>query len=301
VLIPALWFLPEWWGSGDPFRAGERANAPNPGSAAFAASPAIELVKRHQAVTIAPVEAGTLIAVVYAAVMWLTRRREGPTVALALGGFAWLALVAVMTEAGFAGNQRYLIVTTAVMSVLGGMGAVRLLQGVEWAAVRLTGSLRAGAAAAAAAFVVGLGISTPTIVAKFDNIRRVNGGLEHEAYLWHDLKSLIDRAGGKDRLRACGGIFGGPFQTQMIGYELGIHGIDVGWKETPAPGVVFRTRTVPDGPLVTKPTDDRFRLVAQEGKWRLLTVPPTDDRGACPAASPNTPTAPPPLGGLPFS
>ena len=31
ALVPALWFLPEWWGSGDPFRAGARANNPNPG------------------------------------------------------------------------------------------------------------------------------------------------------------------------------------------------------------------------------------------------------------------------------
>jgi hypothetical protein len=292
ALIPALWFLPEWWGSGDPFRAGERANAPNPGSAAYAASPALELVKRHFGVTIAPIEAGTLVGGAYAAVMWLTRRREGPTVALALGGLAWLALVAAMTEAGFAGNQRYLIVTTAVMCVLGGMGAVRVLQGVEWAAVRLTGRARTGAVAATVAFALGVVVASPQIVAKFDNTRRVNGGLEHEAYLWHDLKSLIDAAGGKERLLACGHIFSGPFQTQMVAYELGIHGIQVGWKETPAPGVVFRTRTVPDGPLVTKPTDDRFRLVDQDGKWRLLTVPPSGDRGACPAASPQSPTAP---------
>ena len=39
ALVPALWFLPEWWGSGDPFRAGARANAPNPGSVAFAETP----------------------------------------------------------------------------------------------------------------------------------------------------------------------------------------------------------------------------------------------------------------------
>ena len=81
------------------------------------------------------------------------------------------------------------------------------------------------------------------------------------------------RERGKERLLACGGVFSGPFQTQMVAYELGVHGINVGWKFTPAPGVAFRTRTVPDGPLVTKPTDDRFRLVDQQGKWRLLTVP----------------------------
>jgi hypothetical protein len=169
---------------------------------------------------------------------------------------------------------------------------VRLLQAVDWAAGRLTGSVRAGAVAAGVAFVLGLGIASPQIVDKFDNTRRVNGGLEHEAHLWHDMKSLIGEAGGKERLLACGHIFSGPFQTQMVAYELGIHGIDVGGKETPAPGVVFRTRTVPDGPLVTKPTDDRFRLVDQHGKWRLLTAPPTGNPDGCPAASPHAPTAP---------
>jgi hypothetical protein len=81
----------------------------------------------------------------------------------------------------------------------------------------------------------------------------------------------------------------------MVAYELGIHGINVGWKFTPPPGVAFRTRTVPDGPLVTKPTDDRYRLVDQHGKWRLLTVPPTgnDPEEGCPAAGPNSPTATP--------
>src|SRR5919108_3112715 len=104
ALIPALWFLPEWWGSGDPFRAGERANAPNPGSAAYAASPAIELVKRHFGVTIAPVEAGTLVAGAYAAVMWLIRRREGPTLALAIGGVAWRGAGGAGAEGGVGGQ-----------------------------------------------------------------------------------------------------------------------------------------------------------------------------------------------------
>ena len=135
------------------------------------------------------------------------------------------------------------------------------------------------------ALVAGLAIASPTIVAKADNTGRVQGGIEHEAYLWHDLKALIDANGGKERLLACGGVFSGPFQTQMVAYELGIHGINVGWKVTPPPGVAFRTRTVPDGPLVTKPTDDRYRLVDQQGKWRLLTVPPTgNDPKGCPRA-----------------
>ena len=31
ALVPALWFLPEWWGSGDPFRAGRAREQPEPG------------------------------------------------------------------------------------------------------------------------------------------------------------------------------------------------------------------------------------------------------------------------------
>ena len=127
---------------------------------------------------------------------------------------------------------------------------------------------------------------SPTIVAKANNEARVRGGLEHEAYLWHDLKGLIDEAGGKHALLACGGVYSGPFQTQMVAYELGIHGIQVGWKVTPPPGVTFRTRTVPDGPLVTKPTDDRYRLVATHGKWRLLTVPPDGQAPTVPRRAP---------------
>jgi hypothetical protein len=225
----------------------------------------------------------------FAAVMWHRYRREGVTLALTAFGLAWFLLVAAMTEAGFAGNQRYLIVTTAVVCVLGGMGAVRVLQGVEELARRFFGANRARPVLAGA-FLLGLAVASPTIVAKADNTARVRGGLEHEAYLWADLKGLIDEAGGKDALLACGGIFSGPFQTQMVAYELGIHGIQVGWKVTPPPGATFRTRTVPDGPLVTKPTDDRFRLVGTNGKWRLLTVPP-DGPSDCPRASRFAPTS----------
>ena len=97
----------------------------------------------------------------------------------------------------------------------------------------------------------------------------------------------------REQLLACGGVFSGPFQTQMVAWEMHVHGIQVGWRESIAPGVAFRTRTVPDGPLVMKPTDGRFRQVAHIGKWRVLTVPP-EGRTACPSAGPGAPTAPPP-------
>jgi hypothetical protein len=292
VAIPVLWFGPELWGSGQALRASTRANNPNPGSAAYAAHPALELVSRFRKVVIAPIKGGVIVATVYAFVMWFRSRREGPTLAVAVGGVAWFCLVAGMTEAGYAGNQRYLIVSTAAAAVLGGVGGARVLQGVGLLVERFTGSWRKGAIGAAVFFVFAFVVSFPFVVEKANNSERVSGGLDHEAALWADLKTLIAKEGGPERLLSCGGVFSGPFQTQMVAWELGIHGIQIGWRTSPPPGVAFRTRTVPDGPLVMKPTDGRFRQVAHVGKWRMLTVPPAGEKTACPSAGPGAPTAP---------
>src|SRR4051794_14101942 len=189
LVIPALWFLPEWWGSGDPFRAGTRANTPNPGSPAFAEHPFLDLASRFRKVVIAPVKVGIVIAAAYAAVEWYKRRREGLTLVLFAGGVAWFLLIAGMTEAGFAGTQRYLILAPAAAGVLGGIGVARVLQGIDALGRRLFSSPRAGPAAAVTAFVLAVGISAPFIVEKADNTNRVLGGLRHEALVFHNLRS----------------------------------------------------------------------------------------------------------------
>ncbi len=295
VLIPALWFLPEWWGSGDPFRAGARANKPNPGSPTFAEHPFLEIGRRFRKAVIAPVKVGVVIAIGYAVVQWVRHRRHGLTLVMLGGGLAWFLLIAGMTEAGFAGNQRYLILSTAAAAVLGGMGAALVVQGVDTFARRLFKSPRAGPAAAATAFVLALGLFGPFIIEKANNAQRVLGGLRHEAVVYHDLKGTIAAAGGRQRLLTCGGVYSGPFYTQMIAYLLHLHGIQVGWRVTPAPGVAFRARTVPNGPLVIQPTDDRFRQVLRHGKGRLLTAPPEGQRpgpDSCPTAGADAPRAP---------
>ena len=294
AFIPLLWFGPEAWGSGDPFRAGNRANNPNSGSAAFADQPWLEVIKRFNHVTIKPLLAAALIAVVHAAFVWRRRREGSALLFVFLAGLAWLLLVAGMTQAGFAGNQRYLIVTTAAVCVLGGIGVGRIFQLVQDRASAMSGSPRTGVRAAMAAFVVILLALAPVIDQKIDNASLTLERLRYEASIWSGLRDVVDEAGGRERLRACGGVYSGPFQTQMVAYTLGIHGIEVGWTETPAPGVAFRTRTVPTGPKVVEMTDDRFRQIATTKRWTVLTAPRADAAGRpCPTSSRYAPRVPP--------
>jgi hypothetical protein len=294
LAIPVLWFGPELWGSGQPFRASSRATNPNPGSAAYAAHPGLEVVRRFLQRAVIPLQAATLVAVGYAALAWWRSRREAATLALAGIGLAWIALVAFMTERGYAGNQRYLIVTTAAICVLGGVGMARIFQGIEGLVARRSGDLRKGVLAASAVFVVGALALSPVIKAKVDNVNETLDELRYEASLWHTLPDAIDKAGGEQRLLACGSVYSGPFQTQMVAFQLGVHGIQVGaLGKLTAPGVTFRTHTVPTGPLVARVTDKRFRRVASSGRWQIWTAPRSDARGKSCPTTPGAPTAKP--------
>jgi hypothetical protein len=319
-LIPLLWFGPELWGSGDALRASSRANNPNPGSAAFAEHPGLEVVERFHQRTVWALEAAGLIGLATAAFAWLRRRRQGAILFVAGIGLGWLLLVGGMTEGGYAGNQRYLIVTTAALCVLGGIGAARVFQGLQLAGERLaravaearrrtgpsddasklagarSGEYRSwGLAAASAVFLLGLVVGWPVVRDKADNIEVTLDELRYEASLFHTLDDAVAVAGGRDRLLACGAVYSGPFQTQMIAYELGVHGLDVRALEgTPPPGVAFRTHTIPQGPLVIKVTDDRFRQVAADGRWLIWTAPRADAAGRdCPASGPGAPRVEP--------
>lgn len=295
LAIPVLWFGPELWGSGEPFRASSRATNPNPGSAAFADHPGLEVVRRFLARAVIPLQVATLVAVGYAAHAWYRRRLEGATLILFAIAVSWILLVAFMTEQGYAGNQRYLVVTTAAICVLGGIGVARLFTAIESAVAGRTGSARTGLRVASAVFLLGVLALSPVIKSKVDNVSATLDELRYEASLWHSLPGAIDRAGGPERLLACGSVYSGPFQTQMVAYQLGVHGIEVGaLGKLPGPGVTFRTHTVPDGPLVARVTDKRFREVTRAGRWQVWTAPRADARGrSCPSASAGAPRVKP--------
>jgi hypothetical protein len=212
--LAVLWFVPEYLGSGDFLRAASRARQPNPDSAAFAAFPFVEVFSRSAHVLSPWVYAGGLIAVAVAARAWLRERAGG--VRLALAGIATVLMVAVaaMTEGGFAGNLRYVALPAALVCVLAGAGWVELVR----AAARRHGGAAAGALAVVVA-VAALPFAVPDVRAQQEQWELV----EHEAALYGSLPAALERAGGARVVTACGPVYTGPFETQVLAWHLRLH------------------------------------------------------------------------------
>ena len=119
-----LWFVPEYWGSGDWLRAANRAHQPNPDSAAFADRPFLEVFRRSAPILSPPVLLGgadRARARRSASGAW-----DVAVLALAAAATVLMIVVAAMTQAGFAGNLRYVALPAALVCVLAGVGWVGL-------------------------------------------------------------------------------------------------------------------------------------------------------------------------------
>src|SRR3954469_6373171 len=247
LLCGFLWFAPEYWGSGDWLRAANRARRPNPDSPAFAPHPFLEVFKRSSTILSVPVLLGALLALVPAA----RTRRWDVRVALAAAALALMIAVGLMTQAGFAGNLRYVALPAALVCVLAGVGWVDVVR----AAWRRAG--RTAGAAPAAGPLLG---APPFVVADGKVLHWDALKLQDEAYFSDTLPVAIAKAGGRERIKRCGTVFTGPFQVQVVAWNLHLHGGDVAIEANP-PGIVVAAGFTPMA------HDRRFKLVTQTRRW----------------------------------
>ncbi len=249
ALVPALWLAPELWGSGNLLRSSERAQVPNPGQPALAERPALEVVEGFATMVPLPV----LLLALGTTVVALLRRERLPLV-LAGGIAGWVTLVALMAEAGFSGEDRYLLAAAAFAAVLGGVGAGRLYD---------LAALRAPRAVAP----VGAAILAVAVAASLPSARRLGDELAYAADLRADLGTVVARAGGAERLRSCGPLYAGRYRFPLVAWHLRAHISDLSLAPH-APGVVFRSKLTPDEP--TSPAVPAgFELLADEGAWEV--------------------------------
>lgn len=229
LTLPLLWLVPEWWGSGNAFRASDRAQNPNPNSPAFAEHPALEVLKDWIGTTPAVAVAGAVVAVVLAlAARERPARRE--LLGLVVLALAWAGLVAVMTSRGFSGNQRYLIPPAALLIVVGAVGLVWLLQ-LGW-------RRRAPVALAA---LVAVGLSAAFVLPDAGDLDPVMSEAKHQIDLVDELETLVAQGGGAAALKACGHPFTNAFMVPQVAWRLHLHTNQVSLRPAP-PAVVFHVR-----------------------------------------------------------
>ncbi len=257
--LPVLWFGPELWGSGNLNRASDRAQQPNADSAAFAANPAVEVLRNALDMFTTPIAVGLIALLLILLLRRPSLAGRGRLVGgLALISIAWLGIVAVMTANGFSGNQRYLVMPVTILFVLGAVGlgaAVRELLPNGRAIGVVAGALAALACTAS----------------YWGDVGNMLDSLEYQGVLQADLQRSVADAGGPDVLNACGPAATGAFLVPAVAWQLDVHANRVGL-EPDLPGVVFRVKTHPFSsavpsvkPILGEPTT----TLASRGNWRI--------------------------------
>jgi hypothetical protein len=284
VALAALWFLPELWGSGKLFRSVDRAHQGNAGTPINAAVPWRAVLDQERYVLASAVKWAALAAgVIGAAVglLKLRRRRRGErgevtggdnraleTLALALGALAFVAVVAAGTQwGGFSGNTRYLLLATATIAVIGGVGFGWVARGAGALVERRFGH-RAGLAVTALAAVVALGFTWHFGVGhRLHEQNKVWNALDQAGRVRSDLEKTLPRLGGRDKALACGDVVTGRFQVPLLAWHLDVGFDRVSYVPVRATGVSFQTPGQGTQSRVALPSG--FHRVLDLGAWRV--------------------------------
>jgi hypothetical protein len=254
VAVPALWLVPEWLASGDPLRSGSRARMPNPGQPATEAVPALAALREAAALPLWPLWIGAVLA----------PRAARPLLA---AGLAWIALVAVMAQAGFSGEPRYSLPGGALVAIAGAAGLVALIAG---SARRLVAPGLVVAGSARRLVAPGLVVAVLLVAAapKLADLPDLRRDQAYQRGLAADLRRAIEAAGGRDALLACGRPYVGDLRGPLLAYHLDVEKQRVQFDPRP-PGAVFRSRIAPGAP-VEPVVGSAFTRRAQEGRWTVL-------------------------------
>ena len=309
ALIPVVWFLPELWGSGHLLRGVSRAQHPRSNSAAFARCPVCQVFAKEAWTTLLiRVKIPCILALFAAAFgLWRARAswwRRGPMspalqarawlLTIGLFGFIWWFGIALETQAGFSGNDRYLVLGTAPVAIVGGIAwgwfaqavgsILRRLAGWASGLRRLATPLFTVPAGAVVAVVVFFAVP-PWIGTKVRSLPATHRALVYQAHLREDLTKAVSELGGPARVLRCGSVMTEGFQVPMVAWTLGVHTLRVeaeptGLAPPPWPNVIFQTRAQSNSSLLPTPAQiiawerdgARYTLVAHVRTFRVFST-----------------------------
>jgi hypothetical protein len=261
VLPPALWLGLDWAGSGDPLHGSSTATEATEGSAARASVPALEVVRRAADAVIVPTLVLAAGAVVEAA-----RRRDRRVLWLAALAVGWIAVVAIMAEAGFTGTRRYLAAPAAALCVLAGVGLAWLMAAVPTPRARVVTACAVGAFSLA-----------PALLRAREEARMLSVARSQADQL-AELRRAVTMAGGRAAVRRVGRPAVNPWLQTALAWELRapLAEVQATWASSKRhphwapPALVFRAPARLAGPRPALPEGVRAPVVARSGRWRVL-------------------------------
>ncbi|MGK2937121.1 MAG: hypothetical protein ACSLFR_04860 [Solirubrobacteraceae bacterium] len=258
--LPAAWLLPEKWGSGSFWRAAERAQQPNANSPAFADSPTLAIL--GDAIEMLPLY--VLVGLVAAVIVGFARAvpvgRGAPALGLAGLAAGWITLVAAMTEAGYAGNQRYLVAPAALLCILGGVG-------ISWAAGAL--AVRAGRHGRTVVAAIGGATIALIVTGAVSGLPDTLRGIGYQVKIADQLEGAIEAGGGAERLKDCGHLYTNAYTVPLVAWTIGVHTNDVAFRPE-FPAAILRVAHVRG--QRSRPLPKRLpngRVVARTGEWTI--------------------------------
>jgi hypothetical protein len=252
IVIPLLWFGPDVIGAGGALSASRAAQGtPSPGSAALADVPAWALIKDF-------VKLLTWPAMVAAGLAVVMGERAAPGSGrvirvLAAGAVAWVAIVAVMTQAGYAGNPRYLVAAAAIGCSLAGVGAVSLARAAG-------GGAPLGAAVLLAA----------VLAASIGTLDDQRPQLAQRPRAADSFDRVIAAAGGREALLHCGTLRSGTGSRSWVAWKLDVPMRGLGGRPR-SPGIVIRSRSW-YGSALEPALKPGHRVLAQDFHWQVVSL-----------------------------
>jgi hypothetical protein len=278
ALTPALWFLPELWGSGSLSRGVQWAQHVRAGSPALTHCPfCSELSGQAWPLTIAPFKMGLAFLLGLAAVGAIRRTPlvSRTVVALAGVGLAWILEEAVLTQVGFSGSDRYLMAPVALLIIAGatGWGSVLVL------ARRLAAPRMAPRLAATWALALVGACLAATIPWRGSHLARVSqaaSAVRYQAALLRDLRLAVSQAGGAERLASCGDIETNPSEAPLAAWTLHVQ---MRQTESADGNVLIQLANAEGAPVAPRSSaKSRYELLARVAAVSILARCRPDDR-----------------------
>ena len=290
VLQPLAWFLPVYLGSGHFGSSVTRATHPRANSLAYASDPfTAELSRAALPIVMLRIKimAG-LVVLAAAGASWRAGAAGGRAPSelivagiLGLGGLSWFVVIAVMTQIGFSGNNRYLVLGAALIDVCAAVGfgwlALVLVRATRRRVRTPVIAVALGSSLCAAVFALVPGwIETVDFV----SLPKVHRALLYQARLRDHLPRAIALAGGRRQLLACGRVMAEGFQVPMVAYALDVPTTRIlappASRATAgqAPNAILQTRATGSSrrlPVVRDWRPLHYTYQGSAGPWRTFT------------------------------